>query len=327
MPTNMLQTYTVVGMKEDVDDKIYRVSPEETPFVSMIGRRSVDATNPEWLRDSLRAPAANAKVEGADATYAAQAQPERLNNRTQIISDTLSVTGTTDRVAKYGRDKETARLKAKKMVELKKDIEWAAIGNGAFVTGDGSTARQMRGLFGWLETNNELAVAGTPAAPVIASNTAPVAGTLRALTEAVFKSLILKVYNSGGKAEVFMVKPTHKQVVSGFTGNVTRFNDVSSKAVRLQTSFSVYGHDFGETKIVPNRVMANGTSGTHNGLANTGYLFDPEQFELGVLRPFQSSPLAKVGDAENHLILTECTLIAKEEKAAGAYRDITATGA
>jgi len=327
MPTNMLQTYTVVGMKEEVDDKIYRVSPEETPFISMIGRKSVDSVTPEWQRDALRVPGANAAVEGADASYSAQTQPERLSNKTQIIRDTLSVTGTTDRVAKYGRDKESARLKAKKMVELKKDIEWAAIGNGAYVAGAAAVARQMRGLYGWVATNNELAVAGTPAAPVIATNTAPVAGTLRALTEAVFKSLILKVYDSGGKADVFMVKPTHKQVVSSFTGNVTRFNDVSNKQVRLQTSFSVYGHDFGETKIVPNRVMGQGTSGTDNGLANTGYLIDPEQCKLGVLRPFQSSPLAKVGDADNFLILTEVTLQVNEEKALGAYRDITATGA
>src|SRR3546814_2015684 len=81
MPTNTLQTYTVVGMKEEVDDKIYRVSPEETPFVSMIGRKSVDSTTPEWQRISLRAPASNAKVEGLDATYAAQPQPERLSNK------------------------------------------------------------------------------------------------------------------------------------------------------------------------------------------------------------------------------------------------------
>lgn len=323
MPTNMLQTYTVVGIKEDVDDKIYRVSPEETPFISSIGRRKVDATNPEWMRESLRAPANNAKIEGLDATYAAQPQPERLSNRTQIISDTMSITGTTEAVAKYAREKENARLKARKMVELKKDIEWAAIGNGAYVAGAAATAREMRGLYGWVETNNE--VIGT--APVVSTNTAPVAGALRALTEALFKSVILKVYNSGGKAEIFMVKPTHKQVVSGFTGNVTRFNDVSSKAVRLQTSFSVYGHDFGETKVVPNRVMGQGVTATNPGLANTGYVYDPEQCELGVLRPFQSSPLAKVGDADNTLILTECTLIVKEEKALGAYRDITNTGA
>lgn len=81
MPTNMLQTYTVIGQKEDVDDKIYRVSPEETPFVSMIGRKSVDAVTPEWQRDALRAAADNAKAEGLDSTYAAQVQPERLSNK------------------------------------------------------------------------------------------------------------------------------------------------------------------------------------------------------------------------------------------------------
>lgn len=321
MPANTLQTYTVVGMKEDVDDKIYRVSPEETPFISMIGRESVDATTPEWQRDSLRSPASNAAVEGADASYAAQAQPERLSNKTQIIQDTLSITGTTERVAKYGRDKESARLKAKKMVELKKDIEWSAIANGAFVAGAAAVARQMRGLYGWVATNNELG-AGTPAAPVIATNTAPVEGTLRALDEATLKSLILKVYNSGGKAEVLMVSPSHKQKVSSFTGNVTRFNDVSSKAVRLQTSFSVYGHDFGETKVVPNRVM----TGAGAGLINTAYLIDAEQCKLGVLRPFSSTPLAKVGDADNFQILTEVTLKVNEEKALGAIRDLTATG-
>lgn len=322
MPANTLQTYTVIGQKEDVDDKIYRVSPEETPFISMIGRESVDVVTPEWLRDSLRAPAANAAIEGADATYAAQTQPERLSNKTQIIQDTLSVTGTTDRVAKYGRDKESARLKAKKAVELKKDIEWSAIGNGSFNAGAAATARQMRGLYGWVATNNELGVAGSPAAPIIATNTPPVAGTLRALDEATLKSLILKVYNAGGKAEVLMTSPSHKQKISTFTGNVTRFNDVSTKQVRLQTSFSVYGHDFGETKVVPNRVM----TGAGAGLINTAYLLDPEQCKLGVLRPFQSSPLAKVGDADNFQILTEVTLKVNEEKALGAIRDLTATG-
>lgn len=320
MPTNMLQTYTVIGQKEDVDDKIYRVTPEETPFVSMIGRESVDAVTPEWQRDSLRSAASNAAVEGADASYAAQTQPERLSNKTQIIQDTLSVTGTTDRVAKYGRDKESARLKAKKMVELKKDVEWAAIANGSFNAGAAAVARQMRGLYGWVATNNSLGAGG--AAPVISTNTAPVAGTLRALTETLLQAVILSTYNSGGKAEVLMLSPSHKQKASTFTGNVTRFNDVSSKQVRLQTSFSVYGHDFGETKVVPNRVM----TGAGAGLINTAYLLDPEQCKLGVLRPFQATPLAKVGDADNFQILTEVTLKVGEEKALGAIRDLTATG-
>jgi hypothetical protein len=171
-------------------------------------------------------------------------------------------------------------------------------------------------------TNNELGTAGSPAAPVISTNTAPVDGTLRALDEDTLKALILKTYNSGGKCEVLMTSPSHKSKASTFSGGVQRVNDVAGKNVRLQTSFSVYGHDFGETKIVPNRVM----TGSGAGLVNTAYLLDPEQCKLGVLRPFQSTPLAKVGDAENHLILTEVTLQVNEEKALGAIRDLTATG-
>jgi hypothetical protein len=208
------------------------------------------------------------------------------------------------------------------MVELKKDIEWSAIAKGAFVAGNASTAREMRGLFGWIETNNELND-DTGVAPDVSSNTAPVAGTLRALTESLVKALILKVYNSGGKGEILMCSPNHKQVISSFTGGVTRTVDVASKAGTLQTSFSVYGHDFGSTKVVPNRVM----TGSGAGLINTAYVYDPEQCHLGVLRPFQSTELAKVGDAENHLILTEVTLQVNEEKALGAIRDLTTTGA
>ena len=318
MPTNMLQTYTVVGMKEEVDDKIYRVSPEETPFVSMIGRDSVDATNPEWQRDALRAPAANAAVEGADASYAAQVQPERLSNRTQIIQDTMSITGTTDRVAKYGRDKESARLKAKKFVELKKDVEFSAIANGVFAAGSAGVARQMRGLYGWVATNSTFGTGG--ANPVIATNTAPVVGTLRAWSEILLKAVILSTFTSGGKCVALMVSPSHKAATSAFTGNVTRFNDVATKEVRLQTSFSVYGHDFGETKVIPNRIQAFAGA----GLANTVYLLDPEQCSLGVLRPFQATPLAKVGDADNFQVLTEVTLKVNEEKACGVVRDLIA---
>lgn len=319
MPSNMLQTYTVIGQKEDVDDKIYRVSPEETPFVSMIGRKSVDSVTPEWLRDALRTPADNAKAEGLDATYAAQTQPERLSNKCQIISDTLSVTGTTDAVSKYGRKSETARLKAKKMVELKKDIEWSAISKGAFVAGSAGVAREMRGLYGWIETND---VVNDGTSPVVSTNTAPVLGTLRALTESLVKTGILNVYNSGGKAEVYMCSPNHKQVFSTFTGNVQRTQEASGSGGKLNTSFSVYGHDFGMTKIVPNRVMG----GSAAGLCKTDYILDPEQCALGVLRPFQASELAKVGDAENHLILTEVTLQVNEEKALGAIRDLSITG-
>lgn len=328
MPANTLLTSTpVVRLAEDVEDKIYNFRPTDTPLVSSIGRTKTSATFHEWTADTYRAPnRANAAIEGADATFAIPAQPVNYGNRHQIVQDTVSVSGTAEAVKKYGRKSEVDRLKTKKMVELKKDIEAAAIGNGVSVTATGAVAGQMRGLYGWVATNNSLGATGV--APNPSNNTAPTAGTLRALAEADLKAVILGVYQNGGDANVLMVTPAHKQRVSTFTGNVQRTNEVTGQRrdVLLQTSFSVYGHDFGETKVVPNRCMT-GVSGTDNGLVNTAYLLDYDKVKLGQLRSFQSSELAKVGDSEQWQILTEVTLVVGQESTLGAVRDLTATGA
>jgi hypothetical protein len=142
----------------------------------MIDRIKVSNVFHEWTRDSYRTPnPANASIEGADASYAAQVQPGPLNNRTQIIQDTVSVSNTAEEVKKYGRSSEIARLKMKKMIELRRDIEAAALGNPAAVTGSGATAGQMRGLYGFIAAN--AAVGATGVAPNPVTNTAPVAGT------------------------------------------------------------------------------------------------------------------------------------------------------
>ena len=41
-PTNTVTTLVTIGQAEDVESKIYRVAPEETPFTSNIG--TVDVT-------------------------------------------------------------------------------------------------------------------------------------------------------------------------------------------------------------------------------------------------------------------------------------------
>jgi hypothetical protein len=61
-----LQTYDRVGNREDLEDVVYNISPRDTPLVSMIPSTIVTATRHEWQTDTLRAPAANAQVEGDD---------------------------------------------------------------------------------------------------------------------------------------------------------------------------------------------------------------------------------------------------------------------
>ena len=69
MPT--FKTNDAVGLREDLIDTIYDISPTETPFMSSIGKTKATATYHEWQTDSLAAvDTSNAAVEGADATSA-----------------------------------------------------------------------------------------------------------------------------------------------------------------------------------------------------------------------------------------------------------------
>lgn len=321
MPTNTLITPSVVKVAESVEDKIYNFKPSDAPLLAMIERTSVANVYHEWQRDSYRTPdQTRGAIEGADATYAAQTEPTLLNNRTQIFQDTVSVSNTAEKVKKYGRSSELSRLKTKKMIELKRDIEAACIASGATVTGSSGTAGKMRGLYGFI-TNDRLGATGVSPDPT--TNTAPVAGTLTAITEADLKTALQTAYENGGDGSVVMCSPAHKVKLSSFTGNVQRTNEVGSKQPAvLNAAFDFYRSDFGVTKVVPNRVQAGSTA----GLKNTIYVIDADKLALGQLRGFESEQLATVGDAKNWQVRTEVMLIVRDEAPLYAIRDVTDSG-
>ena len=61
----VLTTYNTTGIREDLADIIYNISPTETPFMSGVGKNKATNTSHQWQTDSLGAVAANAKAEGA----------------------------------------------------------------------------------------------------------------------------------------------------------------------------------------------------------------------------------------------------------------------
>ena len=61
VPSNTTETYSRVGIREDLADVIYNISPVETPFISNAGKGSATQTNHEWQTDALEAAAANAQ--------------------------------------------------------------------------------------------------------------------------------------------------------------------------------------------------------------------------------------------------------------------------
>ena len=311
------QTYTAIGMREDLSDLIYNISPTDTPFMSSIGKTKATAVLHEWQTDSLDAAVlTNAAVEGAAASDATMSPTVRVGNRTQIFQKTIKISGTLDAVDKAGRKSEKAYQLAKASAEVKRDIELTLLSNQTATNGNSSTARKLGGLQAWLATNGDFGVGGSAGS---LGTTARTNGTNRTFTETELKTVIKEVYQSGGNPKVLMVNPGHKQTVSAFAGIAAqRYMAPSNEPTTIIGAADVYLSDFGTVSVVPNRFM-NST----NSCDETAFVVDPDMAAVAYLRPFQTNELAKTGDSEMTQLLAELTLEVKNEAAHGIIADIT----
>ncbi len=121
-PANTLDSYDVKGIREDLENIIYDISPEETPFYTAAAKMKATNTLHEWQTDSLRASADNAHIEGDDTVAEVRAVTTRLGNYTQIFKNAVVVPGTDDGLNKAGRAREMAYQVLKIAKEQKLDI-------------------------------------------------------------------------------------------------------------------------------------------------------------------------------------------------------------
>lgn len=310
------QTYTAIGMREDLSDVIYNISPTDTPFMSSIGKTKATATYHEWQTDSLAAAALGGAVEGADASTITASPTTRIGNRTQIFTKSVAVAGTLEAVDKAGRKSEKAYQLAKVSAELKRNIELTLLSNQVSAAGDSSTARTLGGLQAWLNTNYD---GGTNGVAGSAGTTARTNGTNRTFTEAILKTVIAEVYTAGGVPKVLMVNPTHKQTVSAFAGIAAqRYMAPANEPTTIIGAADVYMSDFGTISVVPNRFLNSTNAGDE-----TAFVVDPDMAAVAYLRPFQTIELAKTGDSEKTQLLAELTLEVKNQAAHGIVADLS----
>lgn len=300
-------TYDIVGIAEDVEDAIFSISPTETPFLSMAKRKTASNTLHQWQTDSLAAVAANRQVEGDDASFSTATPTTMLTNYTQISRKTLIVSRTADTVRKYGRAKELARLTVKYGKELKRDIEYALVTNQASSAGGGATARSSAGLESMIV--NRVVASGNTAGTTPGYSggvwAAPTDGTATVtLTEAHLKSGIQLAWDDGGNPSVIMLGFVQKGYIAGFTGATKyagAYSSVSGKAqASLIGSVDVYISDAGDHKLMLNRYQRS----------RTVFGIDPDYVSVAFLDGIKMQDLAKTGDAEKKMLITEYCLVA-----------------
>jgi len=322
--TNTYLTFDSKRNREEFSDAIHMITPEETPFMSMIGRENVESTHPEWSTDDLAAPnTANAVPQGDEFTYGAISPTIRVGNYTQISRKEYIVSRTQEKTLKAGPRGELARQRRKKGVELRKDMEAILLSNQASAPGNATTAPLLGGLPSWVVTNDDRGASGADGGFNVGTNRTVAAtnGTQRAFSKALLDNVIQKNYNAGGTARALMLSPYNKTRFSGFMSDPAvapqRMTTSATKQATIVGAADAYLSDFGLIDVVPNRVMAQVPA-----LSRNAWLLDPEFLAVGMFDDVQEIKPAKTGDAEKRVLLCEYTLIVKTEQAIGVVADL-----
>lgn len=274
-------------LQEDVVDAIYNVDYKSTPFVSSIGESVATNTLHSWLQDSYASPALNATIESADAVVVDMVNPARHSNIVQLFRKVITVSDTERALPNYGMNDPFEYQTQKKMVEVARDIELAAVA-GTRASGSSGVARQADGAIALITTNKTAQSSGT------------------CFTEAIFNSLLSMVYSGGTdeSVDLVLVGPYLKLAIDKFTTNTTRV--IEATAFEQTQRVDTYVSSFGQHRVMLERnVPASAILGVDTSKWRTAWL---------VNRRLAIQPLGKTGSSTKALLEGEATWEALNEK-------------
>lgn len=313
---NTFKSYEAKGIREELADVIYNISPEDTPFLTRAGRGKASNTYFEWQVDELAAAdEANAQLEGDDITsFDAVTPTVRLGNYCQISRKTAIVSDTEEVLDKAGRDGEMAYQLSKKGAELKLDMEKILLGNTGAVAGAAATPRKTGTMGAFVKTNTNKEATGTDPVYTDKPTDPRNDGVQRPFTEVILKDVMSQCFTEGAKPSILMLGPWNKAVASGFSGIATKnINQNGAKPATIIGTADVYVSDFGTLEIIPSRLQRG----------RDAWFLDFSHIKVRYLRKFKTVPLAKTGDAEKRMIIVEYGLMVNNEKSQGLAADLT----
>ena len=310
-PTNTFDSYDARGIRESLEDIIYDISPSESPFYSSMAKVTAKNTYHEWQTDALRSSASNAHVEGDDTVAEARTATSRLGNYTQIFKNAVTVADSDSGLSKAGRASEMAYQVLRVAKEQKLDIEKALFDNNARVAGNSTTARELAGAPAWLITNTSFGSGGADATGD--GTDARTDGTQEEFTQARFDSTMQSIWVSGGRPDVVYLSAFQMNKALGFTGNNNQRSQVQAGDEKVIKSLAVYVTPWGTVEFMP----------TRENRSRDVFIMQKDMWAVGVLRPTKNTELAKTGDATKRQVVTELTLVCKNEAANGGIFDNT----
>lgn len=287
-----LITHMDTTRPEDVKAEITNLDFTSTPFLSAIGEGVAMNTFHEWQVDTYASSADNAAIESSDVTTTDLTQPTRTTNIVQLFRKDVNVSDTESAIPHYGMGDPFTYQTDKKMTEMNRDMEKAAIA-GTRASGSSGVARRMDGAVALITTNKTARASGT------------------SFTETEFNDIIRGIYDNGTDSTVDLVLlPSYlKLVVDRFSTKTTQnlnANDYT-QTLRVETYTSAFGtHRIAFSREIP----TSGVLAVDSSAWRRAWL---------VNRQPKLTPLGKTGSATKGLLEGEFTLEALNQKSS-AYR-------
>ena len=283
-------SYDNNAKKEDLLDLITNLDFKEAQLVDTLGTMNADNILHQWLTDTLKTPGENAKVEGADATYAARTNPQRLTNHTQIVAVEYQVSDTDRALNSAGFADRFSYEAEKAMKEWKQDAEFALM-RGTLSCGTGSAARTLKGMKAWLTTTT--AQSGV------------------SLSETILNDYLNNVWDNGVEVDTIYAPMYIKRKISGFVGGATEKN-VDAKDRRLVNAVDIYQADTaGNVKLFSHRYVTQTSIDTNYDFIGVKRDF----FKTAYLRRPDTEELSKTGDSTKGRVVSELTMECYHEAA------------
>lgn len=252
-----------VGKREDLSDLIAVADAKGTPVTSSLRKGAKpEAMLFEWQVDGFDTAKVAGVPDGKDVSVYEDAAKYRkkLQGRVQRLWRTPKVSTMAEKVSKVaGVPSEWQRAKAKKMIELKRDVETRILSDleSQPDAGDGVNGSEFRGLGNWIQNG---AQAELPVPVEYRTPTGSIySGTKANFTEDSLSALMQSRYDKTGTSdELTLVAGTDlKRAISNFSrydvdkashGHVRMFNNEASEAT-IFNKVDVYDGDFGRAEI------------------------------------------------------------------------------
>ena len=331
------------AVREDLADYIAIVDAKSTPFVSMAPKgKDIGNMQFSWQVDNYGVPVLGGVPDGTDVTVANASNPvvnrTRLNNfgqafrrdlRIGFIAETQEVAGVTD---------ELANGIAKKLVEIKRDMESTFMcTNQAAQADNGSTNAYLTGSLGnWLNSTNASNIgACASGSPFLPASGAVDTTASASFTEATAQNVLTAIYSATGTFRDYdcILGTTLKRAFTNLTASGTTVtlnsNSIAATSVRtfnqdlssdtFKASIDLFEGDFGRLILHPTTFIGGKNGTALSAQATKGYVIPMDMVEVRYAKLPQVKDLPDAGGGPARLVEAIAGLVVKNPSGFGMF--------